>query len=69
MTQIKMGCDCTDTNEILPEDNQKVYHQDHQNYQYVHNSFYNTKYIDNIRIDLSKQYRKGYDSDLETSSK
>ena len=68
-----MGCNCTTTKEDIPPELLIIYHRNHQNHQYVHNSFdrktNNTKYIDNIRIDLNNQYRKGYDSDPEISSK
>ena len=77
-----MGCDSIATDESfpknipnknIPKNINKVYRHDRQNHQYVHNSFdkktNNTKYKHNIRIDLSNQYRKGYDSDPETTSK
>ena len=78
----KMGCSTTITKEDIPKDilketNQinilREIHQGHQKHQYVHNSFDNktkyTKYKDDYRIDLSKQYKNGYDSDPETTSK
>ena len=78
----KMGCSTTITKEDIPKDilketNQmnilREIRQGHQKHQYVHNSFDNktkySKYKDDYRIDLSKQYKKGYDSDPETTSK
>ena len=78
----KMGCSNIDTKEDIPEDilnkmNQKnklkENRQSHQKHQYANNSFENktkySKYKDDYRIDLSKQYKKGYDSDPETTSK
>ncbi len=72
----KMGCS-TIPEDILNKMNQKnilrEIRQSHQKHQYVHNSFDNktkyTKYKDDYRIDLSKQYKEGYDSDPETTSK